>query len=58
LTLGVYIIHPLILKSLDFFIKNPSLIRVILYWITTVVCTMLITWLINKTNLNKYLLKI
>lgn len=58
LTLGVYIIHPLILKSFDFFIKNPSLIRVILYWITTVVCTMLITWLINKTNLNKYLLKI
>lgn len=58
LTMGIYIIHPIIRKLPLKFIGNTSPIRFFICWISTLLGSALITWIITKTPLNKYLLKL
>ena len=58
LTMGIYIIHPVVLKVTLVIIGNCTFFRSMLYWITTLVGAMIITWSINKLPFGKYLVKI
>ena len=58
LTMGIYIIHPLLLRITVKIIGNTSLIRASIHWIGTLLGVALTTWMISKTALKKYLLKL
>lgn len=58
LTMGIYIIHPMILKMTLAVIGNTSIFRSILYWIVTVAGAVVVTWFIKKLPFGRYLVKI
>lgn len=58
LTMGIYIIHPLLMRITVKIIGNTSLIRVFIYWIVTLFGSALVTWVFSKTVMKKYLLNV
>ena len=58
LTMGIYIIHPMILKITVKIIGNTSIFRSTAYWIVTTLCAAVITWVIKRLPFGKYLIKI
>ena len=58
LTMGIYIMHPMVLKVTLAIIGNTSIFRSIVYWIATLFGAIIITWGIRKIPLGKYLVKI
>ena len=58
LTMGIYIIHPMIRKIIVRIIGNTSIFRSIVYWLVTTLCAAIITWIIKKLPFGKCLIKI
>ena len=58
LTLGIYITHPIIRKAVKEIVGDKSIASMLIYFISTLITATIITWLIYKTRLRKYLLKI
>ena len=58
LTMGIYIIHPMIRKIIVRIIGNTSIFRSIVYWLVTTLCAVVITWIIKKLPSGKRLIKI
>ena len=58
LTMGVYIIHPMILKLTVKIIGNTSIFRSIVYWFVTTLCAAVITWSIKKLPFGRCLVSI
>ena len=58
LTMGIYIIHPMIRKIIVRIIGNTSIFRSIVYWLVTTLCAAIITWIIKKLPSGKCLIKI
>lgn len=58
LTMGIYIIHPMILKITVKIIGNTSIFRSIAYWLVTTLCAAVITWIIKRLPFGKYLIRI
>ena len=58
LTMGIYIIHPMILKMTLAVIGNTSIFRSISYWIATVAGSVVVTWFIKKLPFGRCLIKI
>ncbi len=58
LTMGIYIVHPLILRITVKIIGNTSIFRSIVYWLVTTLCAVVITWIIKKLPFGECLIKI
>lgn len=58
LTMGIYIIHPMIRKIIVRIIGNTSIFRSIVYWLVTTLSAAIITWIIKKLPSGKRLIKI
>lgn len=58
LTMGVYIVHPLILGITVKIIGNTSIFRSIVYWLVTMLCAVVVTWIIKKLPFGQCLIKI
>ena len=58
LTMGVYIIHPIIRNVILTLIGNTSVFRSLWYWVVTLFGATIITWIISKLPIGKYLVKI
>ena len=58
LTMGIYIIHPMIRKIIARIMGNTSIFRSIVYWLVTTLCAAIITWIIKKLPSGKCLIKI
>lgn len=58
LTMGIYIVHPMIRKITVIIIGNTSIFRSIAYWLVTTLCAAIITWIIKRLPFGKYLVRI
>lgn len=58
LTLGAYIIHPLVLTVIIRFFEINSLIEAICFFAAVTICTFAVTYIIFKIPLGKYFIKI
>lgn len=58
LTMGIYIIHPLLLKLTGKIVVRDSVGKSIICWLVTLLISVTITWIINRMPIRKYLLKI
>lgn len=58
LTMGIYILHPKVLRLTGIVIGDASLCRAMLYWIVSFTLSCIIVWIINKLLFGKYLIKI
>lgn len=58
LTLGIYIVHPVIQGCLKIFIKFNTISMSIMQFILVLGLTSIVVYIINKTIFNKYLLKV
>lgn len=58
LTMGIYIIHPIIRNIILTLIRNTSVFRSLVYWGVTLFGATIITWIISKLPIGKYLVKI
>ena len=58
LTMGIYIVHPMIRKITVIIIGNTSIFRSIAYWLVTTLCAAIITWIIKRLPFGKFFLRI
>ena len=57
LTLGAYIIHPLVLTVIIRFFEINSLIEAICLFVVVTICTFTVTYIISKIPFGKYFIK-
>ena len=58
LTMGIYIIHPFLLKLVGKIVGRNSVGESIIFWGIVLLISTIIAWIINKIPIRKYLLKI
>ena len=58
LTLGAYIIHPLVNSFIIIFFEINSLLEAICLFAAVTICTFAVTYIISKIPLGKYFIKI
>ena len=56
LTMGVYVIHPLVIRILTKIMHAESMPTAVAFWVLTLLGSAVSTWAINKSRLKKYLL--
>lgn len=57
-TMGIYVVHPLLLQVVQLIIPTASLGSAFVCWIITTISSAIITWIVSKTPLKNCLLKV